>query len=266
MSSPSKRVAPTPTFPDLAGKVALVTGGSRGIGAATCRALGANGVLVGVSGLDEDDDIARVAAEVRALGGEAVELMGDVTDPKFIRVMRERLEETLGPADIIIPFAGGVRSIRPLHEIAETEWHAVVDSNLTATYLTLKEFLPGMIEREAGAVVTMGSNVARQLDGLMNSAAYVSAKAGVVMMSRLIARELAPHGIRVNCVCPATTHSERVDGILTEEQIKMVADLAPLKRMGWPEDTAFATLYLCSDAASFITGATLDVSGGRTMM
>ena len=149
-----------PTYPDLAGKVAVVTGGSGGIGAATCRMLAANGAKVAVNGRDE----ARIGATVeaiRASGGEAASAPADCTDLAAVERMRKRVEESLGPVGVVAAFAGG-GAARPgaLAQTTEEEWHSSVDGSLTATFFTLESFLPGMIERGGGSVVTMASSAA----------------------------------------------------------------------------------------------------------
>jgi 3-oxoacyl-[acyl-carrier protein] reductase len=253
-----------PHYPDLAGKVALVTGGSRGIGAATVKALAANDVSVAVGGRDEAA-IASVIGEVASGGGTAIATPGDVCDWDDIEAMRERIERELGPVDVLVPFAGGFGGMTPVHEISEEEWHSVIESNLTATFLTVKSFLPGMIERRGGAIVTMASNAARFLD-IKLTASYAAAKAGIAMFTRHVALEAGPHNVRANCVAPATTLSERVQRIMPEERRNEIAGMSPLGRLGQPEDSAMATLFLASDAASWLTGVTLDVAGGRIML
>jgi 3-oxoacyl-[acyl-carrier protein] reductase len=244
--------------------VALVTGGSRGIGAATCIALAANGAKVVVNGRDPDA-IASVVAEVTAAGGTAIGAVADVCRWGQIEAMRERTEAELGPVDILAPFAGGFWAYTPAHEITEEEWHAVLDANLTSTFLTVKAFLPSMIERRRGAIVTMASNAARSLDATL-TASYAAAKAGIVQFTRHVAREVGPYGVRVNCIAPATTTTERIERNLDEVQRAELAARAPLGRLGTPEDSAWATLYLASDAAGYLTGVTLDVAGGRVML
>ena len=253
-----------PHYPDLAGKVALVTGGSRGIGAATVKALAANDVSVAVGGRDEAA-IASVVGEVTDGGGTALDAPADVCDWGDIVAMRERIERELGPVDILVPFAGGFGGMTPVHEISEEEWHSVIESNLTATFLTVKSFLPGMIERRHGAIVTMASNAARFLD-IKLTASYAAAKAGIAMFTRHVALEVGPVGVRANCVAPATTLSERVQRIMPDERRNEIAGMAPLGRLGLPEDSAMATLFLASDAADWLTGVTLDVAGGRIML
>lgn len=254
-----------PAYPDLAGRVALVTGGSRGIGAATVRALAANGAKVAVNGLDEDA-IAELVREVERGGGDAVGVRADVRSRAEIEAMRDRVESALGPIDVLLPFAGGFSAYTPLVDITEDEWHQVVDANLTGTFLCLQAVLPGMIERGRGAVVTMASNAARHLDATL-TASYAAAKAGIVQLTRHAAREVGPHGIRVNCVAPATTTTERIERILGDEARAEIAAKSPLGRLARPEECAMAALFLASDAASgFLTGVTLDISGGRIML
>jgi 3-oxoacyl-[acyl-carrier protein] reductase len=257
-------IADAPTFPDLEGRVALVTGGSRGIGAATCAALAANGVKVAVNGR-EPDAIGAVVDAVTAAGGTAIGVPADVCRWDEIEGARERVEDELGAVDILVPFAGGFSAYTAVQDISEEEWHAVVDANLTSTFLTVKAFLPSMLERRRGAIVTMASNAARSLDTTL-TASYAAAKAGIVQFTRHVAREVGEHGIRANCIAPGTTATDRIERNLTADQRAELAALAPLGRLGTPEDSAYATLFLASDAAAWLTGVTLDVSGGRVMI
>jgi 3-oxoacyl-[acyl-carrier protein] reductase len=152
-----------------------------------------------------------------------------------------------------------------VHEISEEEWREVIDWNLTSTFLTMKAFLPGMMERRRGSIVTMASNTARFLD-ILTTASYAAAKAGVIMLTRHAANELGRYGIRINCIAPATTLTERVAGLMGEERRAEVAAMSPLGRMGAPEDSAAAAVFLVSESASWLTGVTLDVAGGRIML
>ena len=253
-----------PRYPDLAGKVGVVTGGSRGIGAATVEALAANGVRVAVNGRDETA-INRVVEGVADGGGRAFAAPADVCDFRAVEGMRERVEDELGPVDLLIAFAGGFGAMTPVQDTSEEEWHAVIESNLTSTFLTVKSFVPRMIERRRGCIVTMSSNAGRFLD-IPLTASYAAAKAGIAMFTRHIAKELGPHGIRANCIAPATTLSERVQRIMPEERRAEISAMAPLGRLGRPEDSAMVTLFLSSDAAGWLTGVTVDVAGGRIML
>jgi 3-oxoacyl-[acyl-carrier protein] reductase len=255
---------PVPVFPDLAGKVAVVTGGSKGIGAATCRMLAVNGVKVAVNGRDRPG-IESAVAQLCESGATASAAPADCTRFSEIETMRSRVEADLGPTDILVAFAGGFGAFTAVHETSEEEWRAVIDSNLTATFLTIKSFLPGMIERRRGVIVTMASNAGRLLD-MKLTASYAAAKAGIAMLTRHVALEVGRHGIRVNCVAPATVRSERVDKLLSQERQAEVAAMSPLGRMGVPEDVAAAALFLASESAGWLTGVTVDVAGGRIML
>ncbi|MGS2617658.1 SDR family NAD(P)-dependent oxidoreductase [Micromonospora sp. LZ34] len=252
-----------PHYPDLAGKVALVTGGSRGIGAATCRALAANGVKVAVNGRDRaaiDAVVTKIAAE----GGAAVAAPGDVTDEAAVQSMRDTVEHAWGPVEILAAFAGGQGVPVPTTELGLERWRAVVESDLTSVHLTVTAFLPAMIERGGGAIVTMSSTAGRQPGG--SNAAYAAAKAGVVMYSKHLASEVGRHGIRVNCLAPSAVLNERMQRFMSAEQLDELAGAFPLGRIGQPDDIAQAVLYLASNASSWVTGVTLDLTGGRVIV
>jgi len=252
-------------YPGLHGRVALVTGGSRGIGAETCRALAANGARVVVNGRDRDSIESIVSACLELGAPDAIGLAGDVTTRAGLDVLRREIEARLGPVELLAPFAGGFTGFTSILEISDEEWDEVIGWNLTSTFRAVQTFLPPMLERRAGAIVTMASNGARLLDKPL-TASYVAAKAGVVQFTRHVAREVAEAGVRLNCVAPATTASERIEKIMDDEARARTAALSPLGRLGAPIDTAQATLFLMSDAAAWITGVTLDIAGGRVML
>jgi 3-oxoacyl-[acyl-carrier protein] reductase len=254
----------SPTYPDLAGKTAFVTGGSKGIGAATCRLLAAGGVKVGVVARGADAAEA-LAMEIREAGGEAIAVGADCRRSEEIEAARSSVEEQFGQVDLLVPFAGGFESFTPVAELTLAEWSEVIDWNLTSTFVTVHAFLPGMIERRRGSIVTMSSISARFLDKL-TQAAYAAAKAGVMMFTRHLALEVGEFGIRANCVAPGTTMSDRIERVMSPEAIERTSRMSPLGRLGTPEDTANATIFLLSEAASWLTGVTIDVSGGRVML
>jgi 3-oxoacyl-[acyl-carrier protein] reductase len=254
-----------PHYPDLAGKVAVVTGATGNIGSATCRLLAANGVRVVVNARDRTA-IDAVVHGITAEGGRAIGAPADCTDFATIERMRQRVERELGPVDVLAAFVGGGGAHpRPTEQTTEHDWRAFVDGSLTATFLTVKSFLPSMIERRRGAIVTMASTAGRvPLAG--PSAAYAAAKAGVIMHTRYLAAEVGRHGVRVNCIAPGTILTERLRGMLPEERREQMAATTVLGRLGTPEDVALATLFLAPDSSSWITGATLDVNGGAVML
>jgi 3-oxoacyl-[acyl-carrier protein] reductase len=250
-------------YPDLADRVAVVTGGSRGIGAQTARALAANGARVAVIGRDEQA-LTDVAATITAAGGQALAARADCTVETEVQRAATAIAERLGPVDILAPFAGGNGMPVPTAEETVAHWREVVDSELTSMFVCVRAFLPGMIDRRRGAIVTMASSAARQAAG--SSAAYAAAKAGVIAFTRHLAAEVGPDDVRVNCVAPSATENERMRTWTTEEQRAELAASFPLRRIGQPVDVAAAALFLASDASAWITGVTLDIAGGKIMV
>ena len=252
------------TYPDLANKIAVVTGGSRGIGAATASSLAACGAKVVVNGRDTNA-IDALVADIQAKGGEAIGIAADCTDFSALEHLRGRVEQELGPVDVLAAFAGGgIIRPGPAEKVSEEEWRSVIDGNLTGTFLTVTSFLPGMIERRRGSILTMASTAGRLPSAA--PAPYSAAKAGIIMFSRNLANDVAKYGIRVNCISPAAVLTERTRQLMSEAQQKEIAAMHPLGRMGVPEDIASAALFLASDSSSWITGITLDVAGGRVMI
>jgi len=159
---------------------------------------------------------------------------------------------------------GGQARPGPVAEVTEQDWRSTLDGRLTATFLTLKSFLPGMVQRGRGAIVTMASSAAR-LPGLGAPAPYVAAKAGVIALTRQAASEVGRHGVRVNCVAPHTVLTERIAQMMPGERKQQLLAAVPLGRLGTPEDVAAAAVFLASESASWLTGVTLDVAGGYVM-
>jgi 3-oxoacyl-[acyl-carrier protein] reductase len=252
------------SYPDLAGRTAIITGGSKGIGLATAFELAANQVNVAVVARTAGD-VERAADQLRAEGVKAHGYAVDCTDGAALEAMVAEVTEAIGPPDILMAFAGGFTRTTPVLEISEAEWRHVIDSNLTSTFLTVRAVLPGMVERQRGAIVTMASNAGRLLD-IPLTASYAAAKAGIVQFTRHVAIEVGPSNVRCNVVAPATTLTDRVASTLSKEAIDHVSRSAPLRRIGQPGDTAAAAVFLASDAASWLTGITVDVAGGRIMI
>ena len=250
-------------YPDLAGKTAIVTGGSRGIGAATAAALAGNGVAVAVTGRDESA-LERVVAGITQSGGRAIWVTADSTKPAELARMAETVADQLAPADILAVFAGGNGMPVPTENETPEHWREIIESDLNSTFYTVRAVLPAMIERGGGSVITMSSAAARQ--AAQSAAAYAAAKAGVIAFTRHLAGEMAPRGIRVNCLSPSAVENDKMRTWMTADQRAALGASFPLRRLGLPDDVAAAALFLASEASSWITGATLDIAGGKIML
>jgi 3-oxoacyl-[acyl-carrier protein] reductase len=153
----------------------------------------------------------------------------------------------------------------PLEQLDEAEWRESVDTNLTATFLTIKAFLPGMKQRRHGTIVTMSSAAARR-PGAQSPVAYAAAKAGVELLTKAVAVQAGPHGVRVNCIAPETILTERNHQQIPEDVQEQLRLAHPIQRLGLPDDVADAALFLASDRSAWISGVTLDVAGGAVLV
>jgi len=259
----SPRALDTVIYPDLSGKVAVVTGGSRGIGAEAARALAENGVSVAVVGRDEAAITATVDA-ITAIGGRALGLAADCTVEQDLARLGQAVESELGTVDILAAFAGGNGMPVPTEAETGAHWREVVETDLTSTFLTISTFLPGMVTQRSGVIITMASAAARQ--AAKSSAAYAAAKAGVVAFSRHLAGEHANDGIRVNCIAPSAIENDKMRSWVPEPERRALGETFPLRWIGQPDDVASAALFLASSASSWITGITLDIAGGKVML
>jgi len=250
-------------YAGIAGRTAVVTGGSRGIGAEIARVLAAQGASVVVSGRDADA-LGTVVGEIRVAGGTAHPVVADVTDADALAALRQETEATYGPTELLAVVAGGGGRPSALADVTPEVWRAGLEANLTSVFLTLREFLPGMKERGRGAIVTMSSSSGRL--PYHPAPQYAAAKAGLLMLTREAAFEAGPAGVRVNALAPAMTMNDAIRTHLPETMLANAVKSFPLGRIGTPTDTAEAAAFLLSDAASWITGVTLDVAGGQVML
>jgi 3-oxoacyl-[acyl-carrier protein] reductase len=249
----------------LDNKVALVTGSSRGIGAAIARLFAQHGAKVAVHGRDTDA-LAAVRSEIQRAGGKVTQVVADTTKFTEIETMRQQIEHDLGPIDVLVANAGGSFTMPgPLEQMSEEGWHASVDGNLTATFLTIKSILPGMKERKAGNIITM-SSVAGHRPHPRSPIPYAAAKAGIEILTKHLATQVGPYGIRVNCIAPETILTERNKQRIPEAQQQALVDAHPIRRLGTPDDVAGAALFLASEESAWITGIVLDVAGGAVMV
>jgi len=248
----------------LKDKVGLVTGSSRGIGAAIAQLFANEGAKVAVHGRDTAAASA-VKGAIEHAGGSAIAVFGDVTRFDQIETMRYQIENTFGPIDILVANAGGsFTKPGPIEEISEEGWHASVEGNLTATFLTIKSVLPGMKQRKTGGIITISSAAGRRPHP-QSPIPYSAAKAGIQIMTQDVAAQAGPYGIRVNCIAPETILTESNLQRIPEALQESLADQHPLKRLGIPDDIARAALFLASNNADWITGIVLDVAGGAVM-
>jgi 3-oxoacyl-[acyl-carrier protein] reductase len=249
----------------LDNKVVLVTGSSRGIGAAIARLFAQEGTKVAVHGRDLAA-LSSVKAEIEHTGGRAMQVTGDVTKFTDIEALRCQIEQEFGAVDILVANAGGsFTRPGPLEEASEEGWHASLDGNLTATFLTIKSVLPSMKERKAGNIITISSAASRRPHP-GSPIPYAAAKAGIEILTQDLAAQVGPYGIRVNSIAPETILTERNQQRIPDTQKQALLDLHPIRRLGTPEDVAYAALFLASDNAAWITGVVLDVAGGSVML
>jgi 3-oxoacyl-[acyl-carrier protein] reductase len=245
-------------------KTVLVTGSSRGIGAEIAKAFAAEGAKLALHGRDELALSAVVSAIAQA-GGTAKGFIAELTKSDEVEEMRSAIEAAFGVPDILILNAGA--NLTPpaaLEEIPEEGWRRTIDVNLTATFLTIKSFLPGMKARKSGSIVTMASSAAR-MPNAFSPIAYGAAKAGIILMTQDLAAQAGESGIRVNCVAPATILTERNLAQIPAERRESIGKVHSLKRLGTPGDVAGAVLFLASERSAWITGVTLDIAGGYVM-
>jgi 3-oxoacyl-[acyl-carrier protein] reductase len=243
-------------FASLAGKVALVTGGSRGIGAAISRELARAGAKVAVNYRSGQEAAEEVAEEV---GGAAFQ--GDVADPREAQALIEQVEAQLGDVDALVNNAGVTRDTL-IARMTDEDWDVVIDTNLRGAFNTSRAVARKMLRRRAGAIVNLTSVVG--LHGNPGQANYAASKAGIIGLTKALARELGSRGVRVNAVAPGYIDTALTQ-VLPEQARTAILANTPLGRLGEPEDVAVAVRFLCSDDAAYVTGEVLQVDGGLGM-
>lgn len=250
---------------ELEDRIALVTGSSRGIGTAIAKLFAAHGARVAVHGRDHDA-VRSITAEIERAGGRALATSGDVTRRGDIEAIRARIEEHFGVVDTLVANAGG-SAVRPgpMEQVSDADWREAIEGNLTATFLTLKVFLPGMKERGRGSVITMSSAAARR-PTMQSPLAYAAAKAGIEVLTKEVALQAGPAGVRVNCIAPESILTQRNQQQIAPDVQERLRLAHPIQRLGMPDDVAEAALFLASDRSSWISGITIDVAGGSVLV
>lgn len=244
----------------FAGKVAVVTGGSRDIGRAVCVKLASEGASVVVNYNNNQADADATVAAVEAAGGKGIAVKADVTKPAEVDALIAATREAFGDEiHVLVNNAGGLVARKTLGEMDEEFFNFVMQLNVTSTFLACKAAVPFMAE---GAAIVNLASLAGRDGGGGGAIAYATSKGAVSTMTRGLAKELGPKGIRVNALCPGMIATSFHDKFTPDAARENVANSTPLRRQGRPEETADLVAFLASDEASFITGANVDINGG----
>ena len=245
----------------FSGRVALVTGGSRGIGRATALRLAREGADVAISYASRSAAAAEVVAEIKSLGRRAAAAACDVSQPDDVRRLVEHTREQLGPIDLLA-HCGAISNIASHEELSYEQWRETIDVNLNGTFLAVFAVKDEMLRRGFGRIVTVSSIAALRPRKMQIH--YSAAKAGVIALTQCCAEAFAPR-VRVNCVAPGLTETEMAH-VLPPETMRRVIDETPLGRIGEPDEIAGLIRFLLSEESSFMTGQTVVASGGRVML
>lgn len=247
---------------DLRGQTALVTGGARGIGAAISRTLAEAGASVWINYAGSERAAEQLCEQIRTDGGVAEPVHADVSRPEQVKPMFETVLNREGKVDILVNNAG-ITSVKSLLELSVEEWDRVLGVNLDGPFLCCKEALPHMVGAGHGVIVNISSTGA--ITGGGGGAHYAASKSALDSMTRALAREFAPHGIRVNGLAPTMIESDFLTERYPDEETRAnMAAAIPVRRLGTPQDVARMTVVLCSPFADYLSGETIVMDGGRT--
>ena len=247
---------------EFAGKAALITGGTRGIGRAAAMRLASEGAKVAVNYIGNEERAAQTVADIQATGGSVVAIQADVSKRDDVARLVTQARDAIGPLDILVHSAA-TSIVEHATDVTWESWKKTMDVNLDGTFNTVYAVKDEMIEREYGRVVLMSSIAA--LRERENQVHYSASKAAVIAMTRCMAQGWAKHNIRVNCICPGLIDTDMAY-TLSPEAHKTIIENTPMKRIGRPEEIANMVRFLVSDESSFTTGQTFVASGGRVML
>jgi 3-oxoacyl-[acyl-carrier protein] reductase len=250
---------------DLSGRVALITGASSGIGAATAMVFADLGALVGIGYYRNQEGAETIRDAIAAKGGKTAIVKADVRQAADIETLVQRTSDELGPLDILVNNAGSLIERQGINEITEDRWDEVMNLNLRSAMLCSRAVAPSMIARRSGAIINVAS-IAGRTGGGPGAGAYSVAKAGVITFTKSLAKELGPHGIRVNAVSPGVIDTPFHEVFSTPEMIRNFVSMIPLGRVGNPMECATVIAFLASDAASYVVGETIEINGGQLML
>ncbi|GBD39946.1 3-oxoacyl-[acyl-carrier-protein] reductase FabG [bacterium HR37] len=246
---------------DISGKVALVTGGSRGIGRAICLALAEAGADIMLNYARNDQAAYEVKRQIESMGRKCVTVRADVSKYEQAQNLGKAIMNHFGRIDILVNNAG-VNRDRTLRRMTPEQWNEVIQTNLNSVYNCTKAVIEYMIAQNSGVIISISSIIGEM--GNIGQTNYAATKAGIIGFTKSLARELASHNIRVNAVAPGFIETDML-GTVPEDIRNQIKAQIPLGRFGTPEEVALSVLYLCSPAASWITGVTLRINGGQYM-
>lgn len=239
----------------------LITGASRGIGAQCALRFAQEGCNVAVNYHHSEESAMALVKEIQALGVRAIAVQADVADSTQVRRMFDTVRAQLGAVDVLVNNAG-IAHVGLLTDMTDDEWRRLIDTDLSGTFYCCREALPDMIRAHSGVIVNIASMWGEI--GASCEAAYSAAKAGVIGLTKALAKEVGPSGVRVNAVSPGVVMTDMMASF-SEEDVAALKDETPLMQLGAPEDIADAVLFLASEKARFITGQVLSVNGGMVI-
>ena len=257
----SNEVGSSSTGRDLAGRVALVTGGSRGIGRATCLALAAKGAAVAVLCRSRFREANEVVEQIQSTGGRGLAIEANVLDPRVIKRSVEEAVSRLGKIDILVNNAGEMTDISVV-DMKDEDWEQTLAINLTSSFRYVRECIPSMQERRWGRIINVSSQVI--YTGSINHAHYAAAKSGLLGFTFSLTKELGPYGITANVVAPGRILTDLLLERMAGREQEWIGQ-TPMRRFGRPEEVAATIAFLASEEASYITGAVINVNGGLVM-
>jgi 3-oxoacyl-[acyl-carrier protein] reductase len=249
----------------LEGKCAVITGAAGGIAMVSSVSFAREGATVVVADIDPKG-VQKTADRVKATGGRVQVVAADVTSRPDVEKLFSEAAEFMGGIDILVTCAGGYHAYANFEDIREDDWDRIIALNLKSVYLCCHAVIPFMKKRGWGRIINLGSLAGRSTSAGSSPAHYATAKAGVAMLTQYIAKDVAPYRITANTIAPGTTLTDRVQKLLTPEKREKFTEMCPLGYLAQPEDIADVITFFASEESRYITGATIDVNGGRLML
>ena len=250
---------------DLSGKVALITGASSGIGAVTAAVFADLGARVAIGYHRNQEGARQVRDCIVRTGGKAIALCADMRQPGEVRALVKSASDQLGAIDILVNNAGSLVARMPILKLNENGWDEIMNLNLRSAAICAQAVAPSMLERKTGAIINVAS-IAGRNGGGPGAGPYAAAKAGLIALTKSLAKELAPHGIRVNAISPGVIDTPFHKVFSTPEMLRNFVAAIPIGRVGMPVECATVIAFLASDASGYVVGETIEVNGGQLML